>query len=122
MEVYFKAKDLLKSLTLIILAQMEQQPLKQTTCTHCGEVFESKGKYQVHYRNNHQAQVKKQDNIIMRSNDNKFSCICGKSYQVYQGLVTHQKSCKTWKDTLEIRMNGEESESTNNSEGKFHQI
>jgi len=99
---------------------MEQRPLKQTTCAHCGEVFESKGKYQVHYRNNHQAQVKKQDNIISRSDDNKFSCICGKSYQVYQGLTTHQKSCKTWKDTVQVVVNQQDLESEHDSDGIFN--
>jgi len=35
---------------------------KETTCTHCGEVFESKGKYQTHYRNNHRDRVRKREN------------------------------------------------------------
>jgi hypothetical protein len=31
---------------------------KETTCKHCNEVFDSKGKYEHHYRVQHQKEVK----------------------------------------------------------------
>ena len=106
------------------LAQMEQtveQPAavpKQTTCAHCGEVFETKGKYDAHFRRIHQQKGKTvRGDTILRSENDKFSCVCTKEYDVYQSLVRHQVTCQAWKDR-QAEANREESDTETVSEGK----
>ena len=96
---------------------MDQQPARETTCKHCGEVFLSKGTYQVHFRRNHQNDIKTQasntvETTTSRSETQKFECICGKSYEIYQSIYRHQKSCQQWKayqtnqEPLEMEIQG----------------
>jgi len=39
-----------------------------------------------------------QEIFIHRSDNEKFDCICGKSYPTGQSLYRHQNSCQQWKD------------------------
>ena len=82
---------------------MDHSQAKETTCTHCNEVFPSKGKYQYHFRRVHQEEVKihhsnQEETIILRSENEKFVCICNKSYHSGQSLRRHQRTCQQWKD------------------------
>ena len=66
---------------------MDRRAAKETTCKHCGEVFPSKGNYQVHFCRYHQNNIKTQninefETTKLRSETQKFECICGKSYFV----------------------------------------
>ena len=83
---------------------MAQLQAKKTTCKHCGEVFLSKGTYQVHFRRNHQ------DNIKKHSESRRFECVCGKSYEIYQSIQRHQKSCHEWKIHQENESSGSDVE------------
>ena len=93
------------------LIPMEQPPaqthaseiLKDVICKHCCERFESKGKYQVHYRHNHQEEARSNDvqpgeGSFRRDRRGRFSCPCGKSYTVWQNLNRHTKDCIEWRD------------------------
>jgi len=82
---------------------MDHIHAKETTCNYCKEVFPSKGKYQYHFRRVHQDEVKihhsnQEETIIFRSENEKFVCICNKSYHSGQSLRRHQKRCQQWKD------------------------
>ena len=82
---------------------MDDPQTKETICKHCGEVFPSKERYQVHYRRVHQNEIRmrhsEQEQISMHLSDTeKFDCICGKGYNIGQSLYRHQKSCQQWKD------------------------
>lgn len=82
---------------------MDHPQAKEITCTHCNEVFPSKGKYQYHFRRVHQNEVKRhhldqEQTSIRRSGNEKFVCICGKDYHVCHSLYRHQKYCQQWKD------------------------
>ena len=82
---------------------MDDLQIKETICKHCGEVFPSKGRYQAHYRRVHQNEIRirhsEQGQIFIHRSDNqKFDCICGKSYYIRQSLYRHQKSCQQWND------------------------
>src|SRR2546423_9250188 len=81
---------------------MAQPQAKETICKHCGELFPSKGTYQVHFRRNHQNDIKAQtlstvETTTLRSETQKFECICGESYEIYQSISRHQNSCQQWK-------------------------
>jgi len=81
---------------------MDRRAAKETTCKHCGEVFPSKGNYQVHFCRYHQNNIKTQninefETTKLRSETQKFECICGKSYEIYQSIQRHQKACQQWK-------------------------
>jgi len=82
---------------------MDHPQVKETTCTHCNEVFPSKGKYQYHFRRVHQEEVKihhsnHKEIVVLRSESEKFLCICNKNYHSGQSLRRHQKHCQQWKD------------------------
>jgi len=82
---------------------MNQEEQGNIICKHCGDVSDTRGKYNHHYRTHHQNEMKirsqgGQDVIVVRSEDEKFVCICGQDYLVYQSISRHQKDCKTWKD------------------------
>jgi len=82
---------------------MDHPQAKETICSHCNEVFPSKGKYQYHFQRVHQNKLKvnhsnQEETSIYRSENEKFICICGKGYQAGQSLHRHQKSCQQWKD------------------------
>jgi len=63
-------------------------------CVHCGAAFDTKGKYQTHYRREHQNKVRTSEaNTVVRAENDRFKCLCGKEYDVYQSLVRHQRTC-----------------------------
>jgi len=63
-------------------------------CVHCGAAFDTKGKYQAHYRREHQNKVRTSEaNTVVRAENDRFKCVCGKEYDVYQSLVRHQRTC-----------------------------
>ena len=81
---------------------MADHIVQEITCSHCGDVFPSKGKYDYHYRRTHQSEMKiskKNDDPsqIVRSTNDKFVCLCGKGYPVPQSLYHHQLTCLEWK-------------------------
>ena len=81
---------------------MEHPRAKETSCKHCGEVFPTKDTYQVHFRRNHQNNIVPQASSAVettksRSENDKFECICGNSYNIYQSIRRHQKTCQLWK-------------------------
>jgi hypothetical protein len=68
-------------------------------CKHCGAEFNTKGKYNAHYRRNHQNQMGGAEaNTMRQENNEKFKCICTKEYKVYQSLKRHQQSCNAWQN------------------------
>ena len=83
---------------------MDHPQVKETICKYCDEAFPSKGRYQAHYHRVHQNEIRmrhsEQEQIsIYRSDNQKFDCICGKSYTTGQSFYRHQKSCQQWKDS-----------------------
>jgi len=82
---------------------MDHSQAKETTCKYCNDVFPSKGKYDYHFRRIHQNEVKihghnQEGTSVQRSENEKFVCICDKSYHIWQALHRHQKGCQRWKD------------------------
>jgi hypothetical protein len=76
---------------------------EETLCSHCGESFDTKGKYKYHYRKVHQNGNKQHQSDqleagIHRDEDEKFHCLCGKEYVLYDSLCRHHKNCRQWKD------------------------
>jgi uncharacterized Zn-finger protein len=68
-------------------------------CKHCGAEFNTKGKYNAHYRRDHQNKMGTEDlNITRRADNKKFKCVCDKEYDLYQSLKRHQQSCLTWQN------------------------
>ena len=87
---------------------MDHSTAQRITCSHCGEEFGSKGKYDYHYRKAHQLQNKRDDpdntkGQSLRGEDGKFHCACGKKYMLYDSLWRHHKNCGQWKDQQAIR-------------------
>ena len=71
--------------------------VNQITCKHCGDEFDTKGKYDSHYKSKHQKKIKldnwrEDQNHVERSEDGKFTCICGKKFLRGDALIYHQKS------------------------------
>ena len=94
---------------------MDHPQVQETTCSHCNEVFPSKGKYQYHFQRVHQDEFQihhsNQEEIsILRSENEKFLCICSKGYYVRQSLRRHQKRCQQWKDHQVSQEAGSDSE------------
>jgi len=82
---------------------MDNLQTKEIVCKHCHEIFPSKGKYDYHVRRDHQNEVKihgfdQGETSIHRSGNEKFTCICDKSYAIWQSLYRHQKGCQQWKE------------------------
>ena len=69
----------------------------QWICKHCGNVFTTRGKYQSHYRREHQQEVKNKtsegDTKVARAANSLFVCECGKEYQLPQSLTKHKQKC-----------------------------
>jgi len=86
-------------------------------CVHCGAAFDTKGKYDAHYRREHQNKVRTSEtNTVVRAENDRFKCMCGKEYDVYQSLVRHQKTCGAWQDreraaAVDIEESDEETDS-----------
>ena len=82
---------------------MNQTQVNSITCSYCNETFALKWQYQNHYKKKHQNEVKVNENtVISRSDDEKFICICGKSFELGKSLIRHYKNCvKVHKRELE---------------------
>ena len=75
---------------------MNQIQVNSITCSHCDESFISKGKYQSHYMQKHQKEIKINEGMtIFRSESGKFICICGKEFEFGQSLKRHYGNCMT---------------------------
>ena len=73
----------------------------QIICKYCGDKFDTRRKYDAHYRSKHQKKVKFNDwkddeGHIERSMDGKFTCTCGKKFVKGETLVLHRKKCEIW--------------------------
>ena len=80
---------------------MDSNQPSMTICSHCGESFSSKGKYDSHYKREHQNQMKSQRNtFITRSQDGKFVCACRKGFKISPSLQRHQKAYKSFQDII----------------------
>jgi hypothetical protein len=71
-------------------------------CKHCEEEFPTRGKLNHHFRKEHQQEVGINENGMeitrkTRCIDDNFGCICGKSYNLFDSLVRHQKTCRQWR-------------------------
>ena len=71
----------------------------QVQCRHCGDNFDSRGKYNAHYRSIHQSQVRLDSDdddkgLLQRSGTGKFVCDCGKEFQSGQSLKRHKTICE----------------------------
>jgi len=68
-------------------------------CKHCGVAFDTRGKYDAHYRREHQKKVRTSEaNTVVRAENDRFKCVCGKEYDVYQSLVRHQRTCNVLRE------------------------
>jgi len=89
---------------------MNQIQVNFITCLHCEEIFTSKGKYDGHYLQKHQTQIKiDKKTTVSRSENGKFSCICGKEFEFGKSLKRHYGNC--------IKVHEKELE---NEEGKIY--
>ena len=63
----------------------------------------------------HQNNIKTQninefETTKLRSETQKFECICGRSYDIYQSIQRHQRSCQQWKVHQEDRQHSLDTE------------
>ena len=70
--------------------------INQIICRHCGNQFNTKGKYDTHYKSKHQRKVRfnyrnNEKDHIERTEDGKFTCVCGKQFVKGVTLIYHQK-------------------------------
>jgi len=73
---------------------MNQIQVNSITCTHCNESFTSKGKYQIHYIQQHQNEVRIDENtVISRIEGGKYVCLCGKEFELGKSLKRHYRNC-----------------------------
>jgi len=73
---------------------MNQIQVDFITCTYCDEIFSSKGKYQNHYKKKHQNQIQLDEGMtVLRSEDGKFICQCGKEFELGKSLKHHYGNC-----------------------------
>jgi len=73
---------------------MNQIQVNSIICSHCDESFLSRGKYQSHYIQKHQNEIRiDQDTIVFRTEGGKFMCFCEKEFELSQSLKRHYGSC-----------------------------
>jgi len=73
---------------------MNQIQVNSITCFHCDETFLSKGKYQSHYKQKHQNEVRINEGMtVFRSENGKFICICKKKFELGKSLKCHYGNC-----------------------------
>ena|SRR2546423_4776622 len=84
---------------------MNQIQVNSITCMYCEEILTSKAKYESHYLQKHQTQVKiDEKTIVSRSKNGKFSCICGKDFEFGKSLKRHHGNCiKVYEKKLEAQ-------------------
>jgi hypothetical protein len=78
-------------------------------CRNCIRVFETRGRRDAHHRSKHQGLSNVTEGELQRSEDGRFVCQCGKTYQQVQALKRHQKACAIATDVLEAFVLEEES-------------
>jgi hypothetical protein len=88
---------------------MNQAIFSEWHCRSCTQVFNTRGKRDAHYRREHQivTTVKTQSggkNMIKRSENGNFKCVCGNNYMLATSLKRHQKGCDLTADTLGVEM------------------
>ena len=73
---------------------MNQIQVNSITCTYCDESFLSRGKYQSHYIQKHQNEVRINENtVISRIEGGKYVCLCGKEFELGKSLKRHYRNC-----------------------------
>ena len=73
---------------------MNQNQVNSITCSYCDESFLSKGKYQSHYAQKHQNEIRIDERMtVLRSENGKFICICGKEFELGKSLKRHYETC-----------------------------
>ena len=73
---------------------MNQIQVNSITCTYCDKSFTSKGKYQSHYIQKHQNEVRINENtVVSRTGNGKYVCLCGKEFDLGQSLKRHYENC-----------------------------
>jgi len=73
---------------------MNQIQVNSVTCIYCDESFTSKGKYQIHYIQKHQNEVRINENtVISRTEGGKYVCLCGKKFELGKSLKRHYGNC-----------------------------
>ena len=82
---------------------MNQTQVNCTTCSHCDESFLSRGKYENHYKQKYQNQIQLDEGMtVLRSEDGKFICQCGKKFELGKSLKRHYGNCiKAYEKELE---------------------
>ena len=73
---------------------MNQNQVNSITCSYCDESFLSKGKYQSHYAQKHQNEIRIDERMtVLRSEYGKFICICEKEFELGKSLKRHYETC-----------------------------
>jgi len=73
---------------------MNQNQVNSITCSYCDESFLSKGKYQSHYAQKHQNEIRIDERMtVLRSENGKFICICEKEFELGKSLKRHYETC-----------------------------
>jgi len=73
---------------------MNQNQVNSITCSYCDESFLSKGKYQSHYAQKHQNEIRIDEKMtVLRSENGKFICICEKEFELGKSLKRHYETC-----------------------------
>ena len=73
---------------------MNQNQVNSITYSHCNESFLLREKYESHYLQKHQNQIKIDDEMtVSRSENGKFICICGKEFELGKSLKRHHGNC-----------------------------
>ena len=89
---------------LTVVITMNQIQVNSITCFHCDETFLSKGKYQSHYKQKHQNEVRINEGMtVFRSENGKFICVSIKRslnlenpWNVIMGIVSRFMK-RNWK-------------------------
>jgi hypothetical protein len=70
---------------------------RKKLCKYCGAGFDTRGRYDAHYRREHQNKVGRAEaNTARQTDDRKFQCVCSREYARYQSLKRHQEHCEVW--------------------------
>ena len=73
---------------------MNQNQVNSITCSHCNEFFLLRGKYESHYLQKYQNDVRIHETMtVSRSENGKFSCICEKEFELGKSLKQHHGNC-----------------------------
>ena len=83
---------------------------KQFPCNMCGAIFPNRASCKNHVRNIHQAKVqatfpRDRVEVIKRSPEGEFKCICGKNFSLPDSVRRHAKTCMAMEGALGTVMN-----------------